>query len=126
MITFVNVIFVIFAILQPGIGPDCKFSSEIFIDSAVVLRLVSDKCTVRFLPASKSLWPSERDYGITSLKFKIAIQTHLDIKLETDLCFAAPDAIRKLVIGRGTLLCGPYPAALGQLAQPGPGRYSGS
>ena len=114
LMALLSLTFLVFGILRPGIDADCNFSSEVrarslsrsrarahtyagihthlhtqvFLDSAVTVKLLSDKCTIRFLPARKEIFPSPRDYEVSALKAKVALQKHSDITLSLDTCNA--------------------------------------
>ena len=63
-------------------------NTQVFLDSAVTVKLLSDKCTIRFLPARRDIFPSPRDYEVSALKAKVALQKHSDITLSLDTCNA--------------------------------------
>ena len=69
-------------------GIHTHLNTQVFLDSAVTVKLLSDKCTIRFLPARKEIFPSPRDYEVSALKAKVALQKHSDITLSLDTCNA--------------------------------------
>ena len=72
-------------------------NTQVFLDSAVTVKLLSDKCTIRFLPARRDIFPSPRDYEVSALKAKVALQKHSDITLSLNTC----DAENSIIVSNG-------------------------
>ncbi len=87
---FVFLVFIVNLALQPSITTECVYHTSVFLDKSVKVNMLLDKCIVRFLPARKENWPDLRDYGVTSLKIKIAYSVMEGVTFEAETCL--PDA----------------------------------